>query len=544
MASPVFCTLSGDLGDALGGSPAGAGVLHMTPTSVSGYTSGYVSLPQPVAVPVAADGTFSAQVAACDSGSPRGWVYVCRAEGPGLRSDEFRAMPTGSAMTLAAAIAAADMATESGANAVVLQGPPGPKGDPSTVPGPANVLTVASTTTGAPGTQAQVTVSGTSPSQSLAFTIPRGDTGAPGPAPTLAAGTVSKIAAGGTPTAAVRSTGAGAYAIDLGLVTGNTGPANTLSVGTVTSGATPSATITGTAPSQTLNLVLPKGDKGDVGPTGNAYTITNVTTSTDLNTLTQTGVYNVPSSGVSITNPPPAGAAEAFLIEVWAPDAALSNAFVYQRVTYQARQDMWLRRMLNGGWSAWQQIPNMAGVKAAVSTSPVVTTTTNGVMSATDKTKLDAYPSTPAQIAAATSSANGLMAAADKSKLDSYPATPAQIAVATTSTAGLMSAADKTVVASLARVDSPLALSSGVTHWTNNGWGGLKLWISGKTATLTGCVNVPNNTSGALIATITTAAHRPTVMVGTGDVDVVPDGRIILSTTQAYPRISVAWTIA
>lgn len=49
---------------------------------------------------------------------------------------------------------------------------------------------------------------------------------------------------------------------------GATGPANTLKIGTVTSGSEAGATITGTAPNQTLNLVLPKGDKGDTGPTG------------------------------------------------------------------------------------------------------------------------------------------------------------------------------------------------------------------------------------------------------------------------------------
>ena len=49
---------------------------------------------------------------------------------------------------------------------------------------------------------------------------------------------------------------------------GATGPANTLKIGTVTSGSEAGATITGTAPNQTLNLVLPKGDKGDIGPTG------------------------------------------------------------------------------------------------------------------------------------------------------------------------------------------------------------------------------------------------------------------------------------
>ena len=50
--------------------------------------------------------------------------------------------------------------------------------------------------------------------------------------------------------------------------TGATGPANTLAIGTVTKGTEAAATITGDAPNQTLNLVLPKGDTGGVGPAG------------------------------------------------------------------------------------------------------------------------------------------------------------------------------------------------------------------------------------------------------------------------------------
>ena len=50
-----------------------------------------------------------------------------------------------------------------------------------------------------------------------------------------------------------------------GEFTGDAGPANVLTIGTVTSGATAAATITGTAPSQTLSLVLPKGDPGKDG---------------------------------------------------------------------------------------------------------------------------------------------------------------------------------------------------------------------------------------------------------------------------------------
>jgi microcystin-dependent protein len=52
---------------------------------------------------------------------------------------------------------------------------------------------------------------------------------------------------------------------------GYVGPTNELSIGTVTTGAPSSeaeATITGDAPSQTLNLVIPEGIQGEIGPTG------------------------------------------------------------------------------------------------------------------------------------------------------------------------------------------------------------------------------------------------------------------------------------
>ena len=58
-----------------------------------------------------------------------------------------------------------------------LRGPKGDKGDDSTVPGPPNVLSVGTVTTGAPGSQAAATITGTSPEQVLGLTIPRGDKG-------------------------------------------------------------------------------------------------------------------------------------------------------------------------------------------------------------------------------------------------------------------------------------------------------------------------------------------------------------------------------
>ena len=104
---------------------------------------------------------------------------------------------------------------------------PGPQG----ASGPANVITVAATNTIAPGQNASVTISGTSPSQSLTFNIPRGVDG----------------------------------------VLGGPGPANVLSVGTVSageSGTQPQVTITGTAPSQTINFTIPRGDTGLTGAKG------------------------------------------------------------------------------------------------------------------------------------------------------------------------------------------------------------------------------------------------------------------------------------
>lgn len=92
-------------------------------------------------------------------------------------------------------------------------------------------LFVGDTTTGEPGTDANVTITGNPPFQTLHFTIPKGekgDTGARGPQ-------------------------------------GLQGPANVLSVGSVTPsypGSQPQVTIRGTAPNQTIDFVLPRGNTG------------------------------------------------------------------------------------------------------------------------------------------------------------------------------------------------------------------------------------------------------------------------------------------
>ena len=86
--------------------------------------------------------------------------------------------------------------------------------------------------------------------------------------------TVTTLPAGSSATATYdKSTGTLALGIPQGSkgdtgATGATGPANVLTIGSVTSGKVASATITGEAPNQVLNLVLEKGDKGDTGPEG------------------------------------------------------------------------------------------------------------------------------------------------------------------------------------------------------------------------------------------------------------------------------------
>jgi microcystin-dependent protein len=91
--------------------------------------------------------------------------------------------------------------------------------------GPANDLTIGTVETGEFGDPAEVTITGTSPEQTLNFVLPPGQQG----------------------------------------------PATTLTVGTVTAsapGEDAEVEITGNSPDQTINFVLPRGDVGPQGPDG------------------------------------------------------------------------------------------------------------------------------------------------------------------------------------------------------------------------------------------------------------------------------------
>jgi hypothetical protein len=58
-----------------------------------------------------------------------------------------------------------------------------------------------------------------------------------------------------------------------------------LSIGTVTSGDSAGATITGDAPNQVLNLVLPKAEKGDTGGTFSILQVSELPEIVDSSTL-------------------------------------------------------------------------------------------------------------------------------------------------------------------------------------------------------------------------------------------------------------------
>lgn len=186
---------------------------------------------------------------------------------------------------------------------IQLPGAPGPAGAPAS-------MTIGSVTTGAVNSSPQVSLTGTGPAYQLNFTLPPGVPGPTGPAgPTGPQGPQGPAGADGAPGAdgtGIQISGEVATYADLptGLTTadagksyivdadgllyvwsgtsfpangsgttfvGPAGPANTLAIGTVTTGAagsTATATITGTAPNQTLNLTIPRGDTGAVGANG------------------------------------------------------------------------------------------------------------------------------------------------------------------------------------------------------------------------------------------------------------------------------------
>lgn len=147
--------------------------------------------------------------------------------------------------------------------------------------GPPNVLSIGEVKT---GDKSEVKIRGNSPNQILDFTLEKGDKGNTGESGVYIGDTEPMDEAikvwiqpdgKGSNILKIRNSEGqfeGVLSIkgDQGIPgqDGSPGPANTLTIGTVKSGDAPSATITGQAPNQVLNLVLVKGDTGQQGQQG------------------------------------------------------------------------------------------------------------------------------------------------------------------------------------------------------------------------------------------------------------------------------------
>ena len=175
------------------------------------------------------------------------------ATGPAGRDGEAATITVGSVTTVSSEYPAT--VTNSGTTSAAvldfqipqgIQGETGPAGADGRdgTDGEAATITVGSTTTGVAGTNASVTNSGTSSAAVFNFTIPRGDTGATGPA-------------------------------------GSDGQAATVSIGSTTTlpaGSSATVTNSGTSSAAVFNFAIPKGDTGSKGPAGDTNVIKSGTT--------------------------------------------------------------------------------------------------------------------------------------------------------------------------------------------------------------------------------------------------------------------------
>lgn len=133
--------------------------------------------------------------------------------------------------------------------------------------GPANSLVIGSVTTGAAGSSASASITGTAPAQTLNLTIPRGNTGVQGDTgPQGAAGAAATIAVG--------------------------------TVTTLTAGSSATVANAGTSAAAVFNFGIPRGADGADGADGSLFATTS-TTSTTLST--GTGKVFTVATGLSFT---------------------------------------------------------------------------------------------------------------------------------------------------------------------------------------------------------------------------------------------------
>jgi hypothetical protein len=184
----------------------------------------------------------------------------------------------------------------------------------------------------------------------------KGDTG---PVNKLTIGTVAKA---DTASATITGT-APNQTLNLQLPKGDVGPAVALSIGTVTSGANAAASLTGSGANQALNLTLPKGDTG-----GWASTV--LEANFDANTVLTPNLYSHGVATTAASNVPILGIAGHLFVyninrqttlvtQVWKPFPHTQGVERWGRGEYT--------RMLNSQtWSPWrftpsQRVDNSAG---------------------------------------------------------------------------------------------------------------------------------------------------------------------------------------
>ena len=259
---------------------------------------------------------------------------------------------------------------------VSLVGPQGPKGDAGPA-GPANSLTIGTVFTGGAGTSASALISGQSPNQVLNFLIPqglkgdKGDTGAAGPqgpkGDTGAAGSQGFQGPKGD-TGVAGPQGPQGLKGDIG-VPGPAGPANGLTIGAVftgEAGTSASATLTGTAPNQVLNLLIPQGAAGPSWPEAVRWSVAG---GTSLQTVSN-GSYLLTNPSRTIVSLP-ANPAAGDVVKI----AAASNSG--GAIILPANNDIigkngWSRRNLPGDFSVSYDSKistSFDGMKIAISRS-------------------------------------------------------------------------------------------------------------------------------------------------------------------------------
>lgn len=147
-------------------------------------------------------------------------------------------------------------------------------------------------------------------------------------------------------------------------IAGDVGPANSLAIGSVTTGAAGSsadATITGTAPSQTLNLTIPRGNTGATGATG-PQGATGAAATITVGTVDTVG----PDDPATVTNSGTSGAAVFdFEIPKGDPGTPINHRGDYNAGTTYALNDV----VLETG-SSWVYINATPGAGNAPPTLP------------------------------------------------------------------------------------------------------------------------------------------------------------------------------